>query len=116
MLLRWDVFSLLSCPAYLVHVSLPYNNVLITQALYTVIVVFTDRLGFVHTRTVRRARVAVAFPIIMSISVSNEMFVSYGGAEVGELADSIEFIVVNGNDRLCFCVLSQDIRLLQTDG
>ena len=39
---------------------------------------------------------------------------SGGGAEVGELADSIEFVVVDGNDRRCFCVLSQDLRLLQT--
>ena len=38
------------------------------------------------------------------------------GAEVGELADSIEFVIVNANDRRCLCVLSQDIRLLQTDG
>ena len=42
--------------------------------------------------------------------------VSDSGAEVGELADSIEFIVVDGNHRLCFCVLFQEIRLLQTDG
>ena len=34
----------------------------------------------------------------------------------GELADSIEFVVVDGNERRCFCVLSQNIRLLQTDG
>ena len=33
MLLRWNELSLLSCPAYVVHVSLPYSNVLITQAL-----------------------------------------------------------------------------------
>ena len=42
--------------------------------------------------------------------------VSDGGAEVGELADSIEFIVVDGNDRRCFCILSQDIRLLASTG
>ena len=34
----------------------------------------------------------------------------------GEMAASIEFIVVDGYDRWCFCILSQDIRLLQTDG
>ena len=38
------------------------------------------------------------------------------GAEVGELADSIEFVIVNANDQRCLCVMSQDIRLLQTDG
>ena len=37
MLLRWNELSLLSCPAYIVHVSLPFSNVLITQALQTVI-------------------------------------------------------------------------------
>ena len=42
--------------------------------------------------------------------------ISDGGAEVGEIADSIEFIVFDGNDRWCFCVLSQDISLLQTHG
>ena len=33
MRLRWNELSLLACPAYIVHVSLPYSNVLITQAL-----------------------------------------------------------------------------------
>ena len=33
MLLRWNVLNLLSCPAYVVHVSIPYSNVLITQAM-----------------------------------------------------------------------------------
>ena len=42
--------------------------------------------------------------------------VSDGGTQVGELADNIEFAVVDGNDRRCFCVLTQDIRLLKTDG
>ena len=32
MFLRWNVLSLLSCPAYVVHVSLSYSNVL-TRAL-----------------------------------------------------------------------------------
>ena len=30
---RWNVLSLLSCSAHVVHVSLPYSNVLITEAL-----------------------------------------------------------------------------------
>ena len=34
---------------------------------------------------------------------------------MAELADSIEFVVVNDNDRRCLFVLSLDIRLLQTD-
>ena len=42
--------------------------------------------------------------------------VSDGRAEVGELADSIGFAIATSNDRRCLCVLSQDIRLLQTDG
>ena len=33
--------------------------------------------------------------------------VSDGGAAVGELADSIEFVVMNANNRRCLCVLSQ---------
>ena len=61
---RWNVLSLLSRPAYVVHVSLSYSNVLITQALYTAIFVFTDSLGLVHARAVRRARVETAFPIL----------------------------------------------------
>ena len=32
--------------------------------------------------------------------------VSDGGAAVGELADSIVFVVVNANDRRCLCVLA----------
>ena len=45
MLLRWNVLNLLSCPAYVAHVSLPYSNVLITQAMYTAILVFTEGLS-----------------------------------------------------------------------
>ena len=52
---------------------------------------------------------------LVDLCVQREV-VSDGGAEVGELADSIEFIVVDGYDWRCFCILSQDIRLLQTDG
>ena len=32
------------------------------------------------------------------------------------MVDSIEFVVVDGNDQWCFCVLTQDVRLFQTDG
>ena len=32
-LLWWNILSLLSCSGYVVHVSLPYINVLVTQAL-----------------------------------------------------------------------------------
>ena len=72
MLLRCNGLSRLSCPAYVVYVSLPYSNVLITQALQTAIFVFTDSLGLVQTRAVRRARVVAAFPIILSNSASKE--------------------------------------------
>ena len=72
MLLRWNVLSLISCSAYVVHVSLPYSNEPITNALLTAIVVFTDSLGHVHTRSVRRDRVEATFPIIFSISPSKE--------------------------------------------
>ena len=49
---------------------------------------------------------------LVDLCVQGEV-VSDGGAEVGELADSIKFVVVDGNDRQCFCVLSQDIRLFR---
>ena len=57
---------------YVFHVSLPYNNVLITQALQTASFDFTDSLGLVHTRALRRARVEAAFPILLLISASKE--------------------------------------------
>ena len=72
MLLRWNVLNLLSCPACVVHVSLPYSNLVITQAMLTAIFVLTDCLGLVHTRAVPRARVEAAFPILLLISASNE--------------------------------------------
>ena len=56
----------------MVHVSLPYNKVLRTQALYTAIFVVIVNLEFVHTLDVRRARVVTAFPILLSISASRE--------------------------------------------
>ena len=42
------------------------------------------------------------FNPLVDICVQGEV-VNDGGAEVGDLADSIEFIVVDGNDRRCFC-------------
>ena len=42
---------------------------------------------------------------LVDLCIQGEVF-SDGGAEVGELADSIEFIIVDGNDQRCFCVLS----------
>ena len=50
MLLTWKVLSLFSCLACVVHVSLPYNKVLRTQALYTAIFVFMVSLVFDHTQ------------------------------------------------------------------
>ena len=70
MLLMWKVFRRLSYLAYMVHVSLPYSSVLMTQALYTAILVFTVSLGLVHMHIVRGARVVAAFPILLSISPS----------------------------------------------
>ena len=65
----------------------------------------------------RRVRVEAAFPIYPLVDFCVQgMVVNDGGAEECELADSVEFVVVNDNDRRCFCVLSQDIGLLQTDG
>ena len=72
MLLRWKDLSLFSCLAYVVHVSLPYISVLTTQALHMTILVFTVRLGLVHTREGRQASVVAAFPILLLISVSKE--------------------------------------------
>ena len=71
-LLMWKVFRSLSFQVYVVHVSLPYSSVLITQALYTAILVFVVNLGLVHTHVVRRARVAAAFLILLSSSVTRE--------------------------------------------
>ena len=48
-LLMWKVFRRLSCLAYVVHVSLPYSSVLMTQALYTAILVLVINLGLIHT-------------------------------------------------------------------
>ena len=71
-LLMWKVLSFLSCFAYVVHVSLAYNNVLMTQALYTAIFVLLVSYGFVQTRFLRRASVVAALPILWLISVSRE--------------------------------------------
>ena len=82
MLLTWKVLSLFSCLAYVVHISLPYNKVLRTQALYTAIFVFTVSLVFDHIRNVRRVCVVAAFPTLLSISVSRERLIQ--GTWTGE--------------------------------
>ena len=68
----WKVLSIPSCLAYVVHVSLAYNNVLMTHALYTAIFVLLVSFGSVQTRVVRRASVVAALPILWLISVSRE--------------------------------------------
>ena len=55
--------------ASVVHVLQPYISVLTTQTLYTTILVFNVSVELVHTREVRRASVATAFPLLLSISV-----------------------------------------------
>lgn len=72
MLLMWKVFRRLSCLACMVRVLLPYSSVLMTQVLYTAILLFTVSLGLFHTGVVRRARVVAAFPILLPISASRE--------------------------------------------
>ena len=67
----------------MVQVSLPFNRVLRTQALYTAIFVVVVNLGVVHTLDVRRARVVAAFPISLSISASRER------PKICELANNI---------------------------
>ena len=95
-LLRWKVLSLLSCLAY---------------------VYFTVSLGFIHTRVVRQASIEAAFPIFLSISVANErLLVMVHGVEVRKVMDGVEFVVVDGDDWRCLCVLCQNVRLLRVDG
>ena len=57
-------------------------------------------MGLVHSRTVRRARVEAALKCIpnplVDICVQGEV-ASDGGADVGELADSNEFVVISIN-------------------
>ena len=68
----WKVFRRLSCLAYVVHASLPYRSVPMTQALHTAILVFSVSMGLDHTGVVRRASVVAAFPILLSSSTSKE--------------------------------------------
>ena len=68
----WKVSRCLSCLAYVVHILLSYSSVLMTQALYTAILVFTVSLGLVHTHVARHTRVVAAFPILLSISAPRE--------------------------------------------
>lgn len=97
-------FSLL----YVVHVSLLYNNVPSTQALYTAILVFTVSLGFVHTRFVSLASVVDIFPILLSISASIVGLFTDGKREIGELMVRLARGLMD-----CF---DEDVCLLQTDG
>ena len=109
MLLRWNVLSRLSCPAYVVLVSLPYSNV-------DCHLCFHRQLGACPNSSRETSQSLSCLPNpLVDICVQVEV-VSDGVDEVCELADSIEFIVVDGNDRRCLCIRSQDIRLLQTDG
>ena len=100
---------------YVVHVWLPYISVLTTQTLFTTILVFTVNLGLVHTREVRRASVVSAFPILINLSVQGEV-VSDGGADICELFNDIELIVIDGDGWQFHCILPQDVCLLQTNG
>ena len=55
----WKVFRRLSCVAYVIHVSMPYSSVLMTQAMYTAILVFTVSFFFFKQLSIRNASSAV---------------------------------------------------------
>ena len=55
------LFSFFSCLAYAVHVSLPYSRVLMMQALYTVILVFSVSFVFSQTWVVSLPSVDTVF-------------------------------------------------------
>ena len=57
------LLSLCSCLAYIVHDLLPYNSMLMMQALYTAILVMVVSLELSQTRVVSQPRVVAAFTI-----------------------------------------------------
>ena len=102
----WKVFRRLSCVAYVIHVSLPYTSVLMTQAMYTAILVVTVSLGFVpHTCCEARKDCGCLPDSLVDLHVQREV-VGDGGAEVRELMDCIELIIIDGNGWWCFGALS----------
>ena len=92
MLLRWNVLSLLSCVAHvtLVHVSQPYNTVLVTQANTVPGVCPHSSRYTIWTELKLPSQSSCRYlcPMILE-------------SELGELADITEFLVVDGNDRRC---------------
>ena len=77
--------------------------------------VFIVSLGLVHTREVRQASIVDAFPILINLSVQGEV-VGDDGAEICEVFNDIELIVIDGDGWQFHCILPQDVCLLQTDG
>lgn len=115
MLLMWKLFRRLSCPAYVVHVSLPYSSVLTTQASYTAILGFTVSLGLVHTCVVRHVQGLWLPSRSVELCIQGEV-VSDGGAKVGEPMDHIMLVVVDSDGWWCLSTLSQDASLFQANG
>ena len=59
-------------------------------------------------------RRCLADPLV-DLSVYGEVF-GDSGAEICKLLDGIKFLFIDGNAWGCLCILSQNIRLLETDG
>ena len=104
--------SLLPCICTVVHVSLPCadNTGIVDRPLR-----LHRQLGACphSSRETSESSSCLSNPLV-DFCIQGEV-VGDCGDVVGELADSIEFVVVNANDRRRFCVLSQGNRLLQTD-
>jgi len=81
------VFSLL-CLAYVVQVSLPYNKVLMTQALYTAI--FVDTVRFFCPDAVFKMGhdfCCYSYPLA-GVRIKGETF-GYNGTKVSKLFDNV---------------------------
>ena len=112
----WKVLSLLFCLAYVFHDSLAYNNVLMTQPLYTAIFVLFFQLRICPNSSCEASecRSCLADPLV-DVSVHGEV-IGDSGADICKLPDGIKFVFIDGNEWGCLCVLSQNSRLLETDG
>ena len=116
MLLMWKVFRRLSCLAYVVHGSLPHGSVLMTRVVHCSFGLHCQLGVGPHVCCEARKGCGCLPDSVVDLHVQRGV-ISDGGAEVRELMDRIELIIIDGDGWWCLGTLSQDvIGLFQADG
>ena len=116
-ILRWKVSSLLSCLTHSPCLAAIQQCAEDTGVVNCHLCFHSQHGIYPHTsHQAGESCSCLSDPLVDMYRYVKGEVVGDGGAKVHKLTDSIKFVVVDGDDWQCLCVLCQDVRLLQADG